>query len=55
MSRRLTIIGYHNVEGTHYFDTAAGQGTRGFRQQLQLLRRTMNVVELGTMRALGEP
>jgi peptidoglycan/xylan/chitin deacetylase (PgdA/CDA1 family) len=48
VSRRLTIIGYHNVEGTHYFDAAAGQGTRGFRQQLQLLRRTMNVVELGT-------
>ncbi len=48
MSRRLTIIGYHNVEGTHYFDAPAGQGTRGFRQQLQLLRRAANVVELGT-------
>ncbi len=55
MSRRLTIIGYHNVEGTHYFDAPAGQGTRGFRQQLQLLRRTMNVVELGTaVRAWAE-
>jgi peptidoglycan/xylan/chitin deacetylase (PgdA/CDA1 family) len=48
VSGRLTLIGYHNVERTHYFDAPAGQGTRGFRQQLQLLRHTMNVMELGT-------
>ena len=55
MSPRLTIIGYHNVEATHYFDAPAGQGTRGFRQQLQLLRRAMNVIELGTaVRAWAE-
>jgi peptidoglycan/xylan/chitin deacetylase (PgdA/CDA1 family) len=43
---RLTIIGYHNVERTHYFDAAPGEGTRGFRRQLQFLRRTMNVISL---------
>jgi peptidoglycan/xylan/chitin deacetylase (PgdA/CDA1 family) len=47
MTRRLTIIGYHNVEGTHYFEEPAGQGTRGFHQQLQFLRRAMHVVSLG--------
>jgi len=55
MSPRLTIIGYHNVEATHYFDAPTGQGTRGFRQQLQLLRRAMNVIGLGTaVRAWAE-
>jgi peptidoglycan/xylan/chitin deacetylase (PgdA/CDA1 family) len=44
---RLTIIGYHNVEPTHYFEAPAGTGARGFRRQLQLLRRTMHVISLG--------
>ena len=44
---RLTIIGYHNLEPTHYFEAADGDGTRGFRRQLQLMRRTMHVISLG--------
>jgi peptidoglycan/xylan/chitin deacetylase (PgdA/CDA1 family) len=43
---RLTILGYHNVEPTHYFEAAPGEGARGFRRQLQLLRRTTNVISL---------
>lgn len=43
----LTVIGYHNIESTHYFSGAAGAGTRAFDQQLRFLRRAMNVVPLG--------
>ncbi len=43
----LTIIGYHNIESTHYFSAPPGQGTRAFDQQLRLLRRATNVVPLG--------
>jgi peptidoglycan/xylan/chitin deacetylase (PgdA/CDA1 family) len=46
MTGRLTILGFHNVEGTHYFHAADGEGARGFRRQLQMLRRTMNVISL---------
>jgi peptidoglycan/xylan/chitin deacetylase (PgdA/CDA1 family) len=43
----LTILGYHNIESTHYFSAEPGQGTHAFEQQLRFLRRAMNVVPLG--------
>jgi peptidoglycan/xylan/chitin deacetylase (PgdA/CDA1 family) len=46
MSDRLLILGWHNVEGTWGFPSAAGKGADGLRSQLKLLARVANVVEL---------
>jgi peptidoglycan/xylan/chitin deacetylase (PgdA/CDA1 family) len=46
MSRRLLILGWHNVEGTWAFPSKPGEGTRGLRRQLSFLRRAANVVAL---------
>jgi peptidoglycan/xylan/chitin deacetylase (PgdA/CDA1 family) len=46
MSRRLLILGWHNVEATWAFPSRPGAGTRGLRKQLTFLRRVATVVEL---------
>ncbi|MFN8108271.1 MAG: polysaccharide deacetylase family protein [Thermoleophilia bacterium] len=43
---RLTILSYHNVEGTWAFPSAPGAGLRGFRDQLDWLTARANVVRL---------
>ncbi len=52
MESGLLILGWHNVEGTWAFPSRPGEGTRGLRRQLQLLRRSCNIVPLG--RALAD-
>ncbi len=52
MESGLLILGWHNVEGTWAFPSRPGDGTRGLRRQLQLLRQNCNVVPLG--RALAD-
>jgi peptidoglycan/xylan/chitin deacetylase (PgdA/CDA1 family) len=47
MSRRLLVLGWHNVESTWCFPSAPGAGTRGLDRQLSFLRRRTNVVPLG--------
>jgi peptidoglycan/xylan/chitin deacetylase (PgdA/CDA1 family) len=46
MSDRLLILGWHNVDGTWGFPSAAGKGAEGLRSQLRLLARVANVVDL---------
>ncbi len=46
MTRRLTIIGYHNIEPTPSMPFASGAGVVGLRRQLEQLRRYANVVPL---------
>lgn len=48
MTTRLTILSYHNVEGTWAFPSAPGSGFLGFQQQMAWLRRHMTVVPLGS-------
>lgn len=55
---RLTILSYHNVDGTWAFPSSPGEGAAGFRAQMDWLSRRMNVVVLGdALRRLerGEP
>ncbi len=48
MTRGLVIIGYHEIEPTQASSLAPGAGVRYLRQQLEQLRRTTNVVPLGS-------
>jgi peptidoglycan/xylan/chitin deacetylase (PgdA/CDA1 family) len=47
MSRRLLVLGYHNIEPTYAFSgTTPEGGRRGFERQVRFLRRWANVVPL---------
>ncbi|MBB3083607.1 polysaccharide deacetylase family protein [Geodermatophilus sabuli] len=47
MSRRLLVLGYHNIEPTYAFHgTTPEAGRRGFERQVRFLRRWTNVVPL---------
>ena len=46
MSKRLLVLGWHNVAGTYAFPSTAKAGRRGFAQQMRVLSRTANVVAL---------
>jgi peptidoglycan/xylan/chitin deacetylase (PgdA/CDA1 family) len=46
MSRRLLVLGYHNIDPTPYAPAAPGAGRQGFERQLALLERVANVVPL---------
>ena len=47
MSRRLLVLGYHNIEPTYAFHgTTPEAGRRGFERQVRFLRRWANVVPL---------
>jgi peptidoglycan/xylan/chitin deacetylase (PgdA/CDA1 family) len=47
MSRRLLVLGWHNIEPTWAFQGASPEaGRRGFEKQVRLLRRWANVVPL---------
>lgn len=46
MSRRLLILGWHNIDPTPAFPAPAGAGRQGFLRQLRLLSRVANVVSL---------
>jgi peptidoglycan/xylan/chitin deacetylase (PgdA/CDA1 family) len=46
MPGRLTILCWHNVEGTWCFPASPGAGLRGLARQLKLLRRVARVVPL---------
>jgi peptidoglycan/xylan/chitin deacetylase (PgdA/CDA1 family) len=46
MSKRLLVLGWHNVAGTYTFPSTGDAGQRGFAQQMQVLSRTANVVAL---------
>jgi peptidoglycan/xylan/chitin deacetylase (PgdA/CDA1 family) len=48
MSAELTIVGWHNVEGTSCFPSRPGAGTRGLFQQLRAIKLTANVVDLAS-------
>ena len=55
MSRRLLVLGWHNVEPTWCFPAPPGKGAAGLAAQLTFLRRACNVVPLGAaLRALDE-
>jgi peptidoglycan/xylan/chitin deacetylase (PgdA/CDA1 family) len=43
---RLTVFGWHNVDGTWCFPSPPGRGQRGLEQQLRFLQRFGNVVPL---------
>jgi peptidoglycan/xylan/chitin deacetylase (PgdA/CDA1 family) len=47
MSRRLLVLGWHNVEPTWCFPARPGAGRRGLERQLAFLARFANVVPLG--------
>lgn len=47
MSRRLLVLGWHNVAGTYGFPSGEGAGRRGFEQQMRTLARTAHVLPLG--------
>lgn len=49
---RLTVLCWHNVEGTWCFPSPPGEGLRGLERQLRLLRRVARVVPLD--RALAD-
>lgn len=46
MRDRLTILCWHNVEGSWCFPSPPGTGLRGLERQLRLLRRVADVVSL---------
>jgi peptidoglycan/xylan/chitin deacetylase (PgdA/CDA1 family) len=47
MSRRLLVLGYHNIEPTYaFYGTTPEAGRRGFERQVRFLRRWANVVPL---------
>jgi peptidoglycan/xylan/chitin deacetylase (PgdA/CDA1 family) len=55
VSKRLVLLGWHNVEPTHCFPSKGDRGRAGLAQQLRLLRRSANVVPLrSALRALQE-
>src|SRR6478752_8590927 len=46
MSRRLLVLGWHNIAGTYGFPAAEGAAERGFAKQMQTLSRVANVIDL---------
>jgi peptidoglycan/xylan/chitin deacetylase (PgdA/CDA1 family) len=46
MSRRLLVLGWHNIAGTYGFPAADGAAERGFATQMQTLSRVANVIDL---------
>ncbi|MDD7940823.1 polysaccharide deacetylase family protein [Actinomycetospora lutea] len=47
MSRRLLVLGWHNIDPTPYAPAPPGSGREGFARQLALLDRIATVVPLG--------
>jgi len=47
MSRRLLVLGWHNIDPTPYAPAASGTGRRGFERQLALIDHLATVVPLG--------
>jgi peptidoglycan/xylan/chitin deacetylase (PgdA/CDA1 family) len=58
VSKRLLVLGWHNVAGTYAFPSHGDSGRRGFAQQMRVLSRAANVLALddalGRL-AAGEP
>jgi peptidoglycan/xylan/chitin deacetylase (PgdA/CDA1 family) len=46
VSKRLLVLGWHNVAGTYGFPSRDGAGQRGFAQQMRILSRMANVLPL---------
>lgn len=46
MSKRLLILGWHNIAGTYAFPSIGESGRKGFAQQMRVLSRTANVLAL---------
>ncbi len=46
MSKRLLVLGWHNVAGTYAFPSRGDTGQRGFAQQMRILSRAANVLAL---------
>jgi peptidoglycan/xylan/chitin deacetylase (PgdA/CDA1 family) len=46
VSKRLLVLGWHNVAGTYAFPSRGDTGRRGFAQQMRILSRTANVLAL---------
>jgi peptidoglycan/xylan/chitin deacetylase (PgdA/CDA1 family) len=46
VSKRLLVLGWHNVAGTYGFPSRTGAGQRGFAQQMHILSRAANVLPL---------
>ncbi len=46
MSKRLLVLGWHNVAGTYAFPSSGETGRRGFAQQVRVLSRAANVLAL---------
>jgi peptidoglycan/xylan/chitin deacetylase (PgdA/CDA1 family) len=46
MSRRLLVLGWHNIDPTPYAPAAPGVGRRGFDRQLALIDRLATIVPL---------
>lgn len=46
MSKRLLVLGWHNVAGTYAFPSSGEAGRKGFAQQMRVLARTTNVLAL---------
>ncbi|MGE5700847.1 MAG: polysaccharide deacetylase family protein [Arthrospira platensis] len=46
MSRRLLVLGWHNIAGTYGFPAPEGAAERGFARQMQTLSRVANVIDL---------
>ncbi len=58
MSKRLLVLGWHNVAGTYAFPSRKEAGRRGFAQQMRALSRMANIVALDdalARLAQGEP
>lgn len=47
MSRRLLVLGWHNIDSSPYAPAEPGAGRRGFERQLAVLDRVATVVPLG--------
>lgn len=47
MSRRLLVLGWHNIDSSPYAPAEPGAGRRGFERQLAVLDRLATVVPLG--------
>lgn len=46
MSRRLLVLGWHNIAGTYAFPSSGETGRKGFAQQMRTLSLAANVVGL---------
>lgn len=46
MSRRLLVLGWHNIDPTPFYPAAPGTGRRGFARQLALVEKLGTVVPL---------